>query len=107
MVWYFHLSKRFPQFIIVHIAKGFGIADETEVGVFLEFPSFLYDPVNAGNLIPGSSSFSKPSLDIWNFLVCIMLKPIMQDFKRDLTSMLDECNCPMASTFFTITLLGN
>ena len=60
-----------------------------QVGVFLEFPSFLYYPVNAGNLIPDSSSFSKPSLDIWNFLVCIMLKPSMQDLKDDLTSMRD------------------
>jgi len=87
MVWYSHPSKRFPQFIIVHTVKGFGIVDETEIGVFLKFPSFFYDPVNAGNLIPDSSSFSKPSLDIWNFLVCIMLKPSMQDFKDDLTNM--------------------
>ena len=65
-----------------HTVKGFGIVDETEVGVFLKFPSFFYDPVNAGNLIPDSSSFSKPSLDIWNFLVCIMLKPSMQDIVR-------------------------
>ena len=67
--------------------KGFGIVDETEVDVFLEFPSCLYDPANVGNLISGSSSFSEPSLDIWKFLVHIMLKPSMQDFKHDLTSM--------------------
>ena len=74
---------------------------------FLEFPCFLYDPTNVGNLISGSSAFSKPCLDIWNFLVCIMLKPSMQDFKHDLTSRRDECNCPMVSTFFSTTLLGN
>ena len=89
MVSYSHPSKRFLQFIIVHTLKGFDIVDETEVGVFLEFPSFLYDPVNTGNLISGPSSFSKPSLDIWTFLVCIMLKPRMQDFKNDLTSIRD------------------
>ena len=80
---------------------------KTKVDAFLEFPSFLYDPVNVGNLIFGSSSFSKPNLDIWKFLVCIMLKPSMQDFKHDLTSMGDVCNCPIVSTFFSTTLLGN
>ena len=74
---------------------------------FLEFPCFLYDPANVGNLISGSSAFSKPSLDIWKFLVCIMLKPSMQDFKHNHASMGDECNCPMVSTFFSATLLGN
>ena len=73
--------------------------------LFLQFPSFLYDPVNVDSLISGSSSFSKPNLDIWKFLVNIMLKPSMQDFKDDLTSMGDECGCPMINTFFT--LLGN
>ena len=66
--------------------KGFSIVDETEVDVFLRFPGFLYDPANVGNLISGSSSFSKPSLDIWKFLLCIMLKPSMHDFKHDLSS---------------------
>ena len=79
----------------------------TEVDVFLQFPCFLCDPANVGNLISGSSSFSKPSLDIWNVLVRIMLQLSMQDFKHDLTSMGDECNCPMVSTFFSTTLLGN
>ena len=87
--------------------ESFDIVDETEVDVFLEFPSFLYDPVNVGNLISGSSSFYKLSLDIWKFLVCIMLKPSMQDFKHDLTSTGYECNCLMVNTFFGITLLGN
>ena len=107
MVWYFHLFKSFPQFIMIHTDKGFDTFTETEVHVFLEFPSFLYDPVNVGNLISGSSAFSKPSLDIWKFLVCMMLKPSIQDFKDDITSMGDECNCLMVSTFFSTTLLGN
>ena len=81
--------------------------NETEVDVFLEFPSFLYDLANVGNLTSSSSSFSKPSMDMWKFLVPIMLKPSMQDFKHDLTSLRDECNCPMLSTFFSTTLLGN
>ena len=88
------------------------LRNETEVDVFLEFPSFLYDPVNVGNLISGSSSFSKPSLDIWKLLVCTVLKPSMRDFKHgptstgSPTSMGDECNCLIGSTFFGTTLLG-
>ena len=80
---------------------------KSEVDVFLEFPSFLYDPVNAGDSISGSSSFSNSSLDIWKFLVHIMLKSRMQDFKHDFTSMGDECSCPTVSTLFSITLPGN
>ena len=79
-----------------------------EVDVFLEFPSFLYDPENVGNLISGSSSFSKlTSLDIWKFLIHIMLKSSMQDFKSDFISMENECNCLMVNTFFIATLSGN
>ena len=92
---------------MIHTIKGFNLVNETEVDVFLEFPCFLYDPVNVGDLISASSSFCKPSWDIWKFLVHIMLKPSMQDFKHDLTSMGDECNCPMVSTFFSAALLGN
>ena len=106
MVWYSHLFKNFPQFVMIHTVKGFSVVDETEVDVFLEFPCFLCDPANAGNLISGSSSFFKPSLDIWKFLVHVMLKPSMQGFKRDLTRMGDERNCPMVVTFFSITHLG-
>ena len=93
MFWYSHLSKSFPQFVMIHTVKDFSVVNETEANVFLEFPSFLYDPANVGNLISGSSSFSKPSLDIWKFLVCIMLKPSIQGFKHDFNSMGDECNC--------------
>ena len=78
MAWYSQLSKSFPQFVMIHTVKGFSVVDEKEVDVFLEFPFFLYDPVDVGNLISGSSSFSKVSLDIWKFLVHIILKPSMQ-----------------------------
>ena len=107
MVWYSHLFQSFPWFIMTHTVEGFGIVDETEVDIFLEFPSFLYDPVNVGYLISGSSFLCKPSLDIWMFLVLIMLKPSTQDFRHDLTSMGNECNCPKVNTFFSMTLLGN
>ena len=91
MVWYSHLFKSFPQFVMIHTVKGFSVVNETEVDVFLEFPCFPYDPVNVGN--SGSSAFSKPSLNIWNFLVPIMLKPSLKDFEHNHSSMGDECNC--------------
>ena len=102
LVWNSHVSKSFPQIVMIHTVKGFSIVDETEIGVFLEFPGFPYVPANIGNLISASSSLSKPSLDIWKFLVHIMLKRNMQDFKHDLTSMGDEVR-----RFFSTTLLGN
>ena len=92
---------------MIHTVKGFSLVNETEMDVFLKFPRLLYNPANVGNLISSSSSFSKPSLDIWKFLVCLMLKPSMQDFKHDLTIMGDEYNCLMVSTLFGTTLLGN
>ena len=107
MVWYSHLFKNFPQFVMIHTVKGFSVVNETEVDVFLEFLCFLYDPANVGNFISGSSAFSKPSLDIWKFLVHVMLKPSVQDFKYDFISMGVECNCPMVGTFFSTTPLGN
>ena len=102
-VCYCHLYKSFPQFIVIHTVKGFGVVRK-QVDVSLEFPS---DPANVGNVIPGSSSFSKASLDIWKFLVCVRLKPSMQDFKHDLISVGEECNCPTVSTRFSTTLLGD
>ena len=94
---------------MIHTVKGFGVVDEIEVGVFFwtSLAFCMINPENVGNLISGSSSFSKPSLDIWKFLVHIMLKPSMQYVKHDLTGMGDECNCLMVSTFFSATLLGN
>ena len=106
MVWYSRLSKSSPQFVMIHTVKGFSIVNETEIDVFLKFSCFLCNPVNVGNLISGSSSFSKPSFHIWKFLVPIMVKPSRQDFKRNLTSVGDGCNCPVVTTFFG-PLLGN
>ena len=82
MGWYSHFFKNFPQFVI-HIGKGFHVVDEAEV----EFPCFLYDPVNAGNLISGSSAFSKSILYIWKFSVHTLLKPSLKDFEHYVASM--------------------
>ena len=106
MVWYSHPSKSSPQFVMLHTVKGFSKVNETD-RCFIEIPLLLYNPANAGNLTSSSSSFLKPSLAIWNFLVHIVLKLSMQDFKHDLTSMGDECSCLMVSTSFGTTLLGN
>ena len=81
MFWYSHVWQSFPQFVVIHIVKGFGIVNETEVDVFLEFPCFLHYPVNVGNLISGSSAFSKPSLYIWKLLVLVLLKYNLKDFE--------------------------
>ena len=75
MVWYSQIFKNFPQFVVIHTVKGFGIVNEAEVDVFLEFPCFLYDPTKVGNMISGSSAFSKSSLYIWKFSVYVLLKP--------------------------------
>ena len=87
MVWYSHLSKSFPQFVMIHTVKGFIVVNETEIDVFLKFPYFLSNPENVDNLNFSFSSFSEPSSDIWKLLVHIMLKPNMQDFKHDLSRM--------------------
>ena len=91
---------------MIHTVKGFSVVDETEIDVFLKFPCFFYSAANASNLISSSSSFSKPILDIRKLLVHIMLKPSMQGIKHDLTSLGNECNCPVVSTFFGTTFLG-
>ena len=93
MVWYSHHFKSFQLFVIIHTVKGFSVVNVKKVDVFLELSCFLSDPTNDVNMTPSSSAFSKPSLDVWKLLVHVMLKPSMQDFKHDLTSMEDECNC--------------
>ena len=75
MVWYSHLLKNFPQFVVIHTVKGFGIVSKAEVDVFLDLSCFFDDPVDVGNLISGSSVFSKSSLNIWKFTVHVLLKP--------------------------------
>ena len=102
VVWYSHLLKNFPQFVVIHMVKGFGIVNKAEVDVFLEFSCFFDDPANVGNLISGSSAFSKSSLNIWKFSVHILLKPDLENFERYFTSEWDECSCAVAWTFFDI-----
>ena len=87
MVWYFHLLKNFPQFVVIHTIKGFSVVNEAEVDVFLELSYFLYDPSDVGNLIFGSSAFSKSSLNIWKFSVHVLLKPGLENFEHYFASM--------------------
>ena len=82
MVWYSHLLKNFPQFIVIHTDKCISIVSEVEVGVFLELSCFFYDPTDVGNLISGSSAFSKSSMNIWNFIVHVLLKPGLVNFEH-------------------------
>ena len=86
MVWYFHLLQNFPQFIVIHIVKGFGLVNKAEIDVFLELSCFFYDPTDVGNLISGSSVFSKFSLNIWKFSVHVLLKPGLENFEHYFTS---------------------
>ena len=82
MVWYLHLFKNFPQFVVIHTVKGFGIVNKAEIDVFLEFSCFFCDPTDVGNLISGSSAFSKSSLDIWKFTVHVLLEPGLENFEH-------------------------
>ena len=86
-MWYSHLFKNFPQFVVIHTVKSFSIVNEAEVDIFLEFSCFFYDPANVGSLISGSPAFSKSILYIWKFLVHILLKPSLKDFEHYLASM--------------------
>ena len=81
-VWYCHLFKDFPQFVVIPTVEGFGVVNKTEVDVFLELCHFFNDPVDVGNLISGSSAFSKCSLNIWKFMVHILLKPGLENFEH-------------------------
>ena len=93
MVWCSQLLKNFPQFVMIHIVKGFGVVHIAEIGVFLELSCFFDDPTDIGNLISKSSAFSKSSLNIWKFSVYILLKRHLENFEHSFASLLDECNC--------------
>ena len=99
VVWYSHLLQNFPQFIVIHTVKGFGIVNKAEIDVFLELSCFLDDPADVGNLISGSSAFSKTSMNILKFTVHIFLKPGLE------TSVWDKCNCVVVWAFFGIAFL--
>ena len=87
MVWYFHLLKNIKQFVVIHTVKGFGTVNKAEINVFLELSCFFDDPVDVGNLISGSSAFSKTSLNIWKFMVHLLLKPGLENFEHYFGSM--------------------
>ena len=105
VVWYSHLLKNFPQFVMIHAAKGFSIVNEAETGVFLELFCFFNDPMDAGNLISGTSALSKSSLNIWKFTVHVLLKPGLENFEHYFTSVWDEYNCAVVWAFFGIAFL--
>ena len=87
MVWYSHLFQNFPQFVVIHTIKGFGIVNKAGVDGFLELSCFFDGPVDVGNLISGSSAFSKTILNIWKFTVHVLLKPGLENFEHYFTSM--------------------
>ena len=107
VVWYSHLLKNFPQFVVIHMVKGFGVVNKAEVDVFLELSFFFHDTKDVGNLISGSSAFSKSSLNIWKFTVHILLKPGLENFGHYFASLWDECSCAVVWTFFGIVFLWN
>ena len=86
MVWYSHLFQNFLPFVVIHKVKDFGIVNKSEVDVFLELSCFFHDPADVGNLISGSSAFSKTSLNIWKFMVHVLLKPGLENFEHYFTS---------------------
>ena len=105
VAWYSHLFQNFPQFVVIHTVKGFGVVNKAEIDVFLELSCFFDDPSDVGNMISGSSSFSKSSLNIWEFLVHVLLKPCLENFEHYFASMWNECNFAIVWTFFGIALI--
>ena len=99
------ISLRILQFVVIHTVKGFGVVNKAEVDVFLELSCFFGDPMDVGNLISGSSAFSKSNLNIWKFMVHILLKPGLETSEHYFASMWDECNCVVVWTFFGIIFL--
>ena len=102
VVWYSHLFQNFPNFVVVHTVKGFGLVNKAEVDVFLELSCFFHDPADVGNLISGSSAFSKSSLNVWKFTVHVLLKPGLENSEHYFTSVWDECNCAVVWALFGI-----
>ena len=99
MIWYSHLLKNFPQFIVIHTVKGFGILNKAEIDVFLELSCFFDDSADVGNLVSGSSAFSKTSLNIRKSMVHILLKPDLENFEYYFTSV---CSHPQYSCFHSV-----
>ena len=106
VVCYSYLLKSFPQFLVICTVKGFSIVNEAEIGIFIEFSCFCYDPTDAGNLIPGSSAFSKSSLYIWKFSVHVLLKPGLENVEHYFGRMWDEWNCGSFNILWLCPSLG-
>jgi len=105
VVWYSHLLKNFSV-CVIHTVKGVSIINEAEVDVFLEFSCFFYDPPDVGNLISGFSAFSKSSLNIWKFLVHVLLKPGLDNFEYYFANVWDKCNCAVVEHSLVLSILG-
>ena len=103
MVWYSHFFQNFPQFVVIHTVKRFGIVNKADV--FLELSCFFNYPADGGNVISGSSAISKSSLNIWKFTVHVLLKPGLENFEHYFASMGDEFNCAVVWAFFGIAFL--
>ena len=102
VVWYSHLFQNFPQFIVIYTVKGFGIVSKAAIDVFLELSCFFDDQADVGDLISSSSAFSKSRLNIWKFMIHILLKPGLENFEHYSNTMWDECNCVVVWTFLTL-----
>ena len=105
VVWYSHLLKNFSQFAVIYTEKGFHVVNKADIDFFLEIYWFLYDPADVSNLISGSSAFSKSSLNIWKFMVHVLLKRGLENFEHYLACTWDEWNCVVVWTFFGIAFL--
>ena len=105
MVWYSHLFKNFSQCVVIHTLNSFRVANEAEVDILLEFSWFSYDPIDVDDLISCSSAFYKSILNIWEFLVHVLLKPSLENFEHQFASMWNECNCVVLWTCSGIALL--
>ena len=106
MVWYSQLLKNFPQFVLIHTVKGFGVVNRGVIDIFMELSYFLCDPADVGNLISDSSGFSKSSLNAWKFMVHVLLKPGLENSEHYFASMCDECNCVVVSISFALPFFG-
>ena len=105
VVWYSHLLKNFPQFVVIHTVKGFGVINKADVDAFLGFSCFFNDLTDVDNLISGLSAFSKSSLNIWKFTVNILLKPSLKNFEHYFACVWDEYDCAAVWAFFGIAFL--
>ena len=105
VVWNFHHLQNCPKFIVIHTVKGFDIINKAEIDIFLELPCFFDDAVYLDSMICDSSAFSKTSLNIWKFMVHVLLKPGLENFEHYFTRMWNECNCVVVWAFFGIAFL--